>query len=188
MLDGQGRLRRATTALGVGVAGLMLTACGSASGGDVGDGPSALAASIGGHEYTVGEVQTASRQLSEYTAAQAASTGQEAQQITPEAMVTSLVQVPMILERGKKEGLDIPSGESVKRTLEPVVKSPSQETVDFFRASQVYSQLDQKAQQQISQQVTSSDVKLSPRYDEATGDTPNWLKKTTPEMQLPGQQ
>lgn len=188
MLDGQGRLRRATTALGVGVAGLMLTACGSASGGDTGEGPSALAASVAGHEYTVGEVQTASRQLSEYTAAQAASTGQQGQQITPEAMVTSLVQVPMILAHGKKEGLDIPSAESVRRNLEPVVKSPSQETIDFFRASQVYSQLDQKAKQEISQKVTSSDVKFSPRYDEAAGVTPNWLEKTEPELQLPGQQ
>ena len=188
MLDVQGRLRRATTALGVGVAGLMLTACGSGSGGDAGDGPSALAASIGGHEYTVGQVQTASRQLSEYTAAQAASSGQEGQQITPEAMVTSLVQVPMILDYGRKKGMDIPSAESVRRNLDPVVTSPSQETIDFFRASQVYSQLDQKAQQQISQQVTSSDVKFSPRYDEATGNSPNWLKKATPEQQLPGQQ
>lgn len=188
MLDGQGRLRRATTALGVGVAGLMLTACGSGSADAPGNGPGALAASVGGHEYTVGEVQTASRQLSDYTAAQAASSGQQGQQITPEAMVTSLVQVPMILEHGKKEGMDIPSAESVRRNLAPVVKSPSQETIDFFRASQVYSQLDQKAKQQISQQVTSGDVKFSPRYDEATGDSPNWLEKAEPEMQLPGQQ
>lgn len=186
MLEGQGR-HRARTALGIGAAVLVLGACGSSSGESADEGPSALAATVDGQEITVAEVQTASRQLSTYSAAQAEASGQAGQQITPEALITSLTQVPAILQYGKDQGMDIPSPATVERNLAPAVTSPSEETIDFFRASQVYSQLDGKGQREIAEQVQQSEVTLSPRYAKAAGEAPNWLQKSEPQMQLPGQ-
>lgn len=185
MLDGQGRHRRVTVAVTIGAA-LTLGACGSPGGTEEdGPGPDALAASVGETRYSVGEVQRASRQLTEYAAAQASATGQPPQEISPQSLVTSLVQVPIILEYAKEHDIAIPSAEAVKDNLDQALESPSEETVQFFRASAVYSQMDSQAQQQLSETIQQSDVTYSPRYAKAAGQNPNWLKQVEPTVRMP---
>ena len=157
---------------------LTLGACGSGDEGAATD-SSAPAAIVDGHEITVGEAQQSSREVGDIIAAQASATGQEPQQVGPDQLISSLVQVPTILAFGEDNDVPVPSAAAIEEQLGDAVHSPSQTTVDFFRANAVYSSLDQAQQQEIAEQVQDLDITYSPRYrpdDEA----PNWLETPEP--------
>lgn len=181
-MPGSRRRRSARTAALVLGGALTLTACGG-SDGDGSGGSSATAAIVDGEEITVGEVQRSSRELGEVIAAQAEGRGEEPQELGPDSLISSLVQVPAILAYARDEGLSVPSEAAIERQLEEVVPAPSPATVDFFRASAVHSQLDQQQQQAVGEQVREQEVTLSPRYRQ-DGDGPNWLEQTENEQPL----
>lgn len=161
--------------------GLALSACGSADEGES-TGSGATAAIVDGETITVGEVQQSSRELAKVIRSQAQSSGQQPQELGPDTLLSSLVQVPTILEYAEMNDLSVPSEAAIEKQLGDVVGSPSSRTVDFFRANAVYSQLDQKQQQEIAQLTEARDVEYSPRYASVTGKRPNWLEQTDDEL------
>lgn len=178
------RQRRSAQAAALVLGGaLALSACGS---GDEGEstGSGATAAVVEGDTITVGEVQRTSRDVADIIRAQAESSGQQPQELGPDTLLSSLVQVPTILDYAEDNDLSVPSEAAIKKQLGEVVSSPSDTTVDFFRANAVYSQLQQDQQQEVGQQVQDLDVKYSPRYATITGEGPNWLEQTDDEMPL----
>ncbi len=160
---------------------LALSACGGTDEGES-TGSGATAAVVEGDTITVGEVQQSSRELADVIRAQAQSSGQQPQELGPDTLLSSLVQVPTILDYAEKNDIDVPSEAAIQRQLGDVVGSPSQRTVDFFRANAVYSQLEQAQQQEIAQLTQEQDVKYSPRYASITGKRPNWLEQTDDEL------
>ncbi len=163
--------------------GLALSACGSGNeGGSTGSG--ATAAVVEDDTITVGEVQESSRELADFLRAQAESSGQQPQELGPDSLLSSLVQVETILDYGEKNDVSIPSEAEIERQIGEVVSSPSQRTIDFFRANAVYTQLQQDQQQEVGQQVEDLDVKYSPRYATIAGEGPNWLEQTDDELPL----
>lgn len=92
--------------------------------------------------------------------------------------------MPTLLAYGQENGIQVPSAETIEKQLAEAVQSPSETTVDFFRANAVYSQLDQKQQQEVAQQVRDLDVTISPRY-RPDSESPNWLKSPTPTPEMP---
>lgn len=161
---------------------LTLGACGGTDG--IEDaGITAPAAIVEGHEITVAQAQQSSREVGEVVAAQADASGQPPQEVGPDQLIGSLIQVPTLLDYGQENGIQVPSAETIEKQLDEAVPSPSETTVDFFRANAVYSQLDQKQQQEVAEQVRDLDVTISPRY-RPDSQSPNWLKSptTTPEM------
>lgn len=160
---------------------LTMTACGG-SGEDTATGSGAPAATVEGETITVGEVQKSSRELGKVLAAQAESQGQEPQELGPDTVLRNLVQVPVILDYAKAENLDIPSEGTIRKQVDEVLTSPSPQTVDFFRAQVVYSQLDQEQQQEVASKVREQDVTFSPRYATAAGEGPNWLEQSEDEL------
>lgn len=178
------RQRRSAQAAALVLGGaLALSACGS---GDEGEstGSGATAAVVEGETITVGEVQQTSRDVADIIRAQAESSGQQPQELGPDTLLSSLVQVPTILDYAEDNDLSVPSEAAIKKQLGEVVSSPSDTTVDFFRANAVYSQLQQDQQQDLGQQVEGLDVKYSPRYASITGERPNWLEETDDELPL----
>ena len=179
------RQRRSAQAAALVLGGaLALSACGGS--GDEGEstGSGATAAVVEGDTITVGEVQQTSRDVADIIRAQAESSGQQPQELGPDTLLSSLVQVPTILDYAEDNDLSVPSEAAIKKQLGEVVSSPSDTTVDFFRANAVYSQLQQDQQQEVGQQVQDLDVKYSPRYATITGEGPNWLEQTDDEMPL----
>lgn len=179
------RQRRSAQAAALVLGGaLALSACGGS--GDEGEstGSGATAAVVEGDTITVGEVQRTSRDVADIIRAQAESSGQQPQELGPDTLLSSLVQVPTILDYAEDNDLSVPSEAAIKKQLGEVVSSPSDTTVDFFRANAVYSQLQQDQQQEVGQQVQDLDVKYSPRYATITGEGPNWLEQTDDEMPL----
>lgn len=179
------RQRRSAQAAALVLGGaLALSACGGS--GDEGEstGSGATAAVVEGDTITVGEVQRTSRDVADIIRAQAESSGQQPQELGPDTLLSSLVQVPTILDYADENDLSVPSEAAIKKQLGEVVSSPSDTTVDFFRANAVYSQLQQDQQQEVGQQVQDLDVKYSPRYATITGEGPNWLEQTDDEMPL----
>lgn len=163
---------------------LTLGACGADQGMEKDTGSTATAAIVEGHEITVGQAQQSSREVGQVVAAQAEASGQPPQEIGPDQLIGSLIQVPTLLAYGEEHGIDVPSGATIEKQLSEAVHSPSETTVDFFRANTVYSQLNQKQQQEVAEQVRNLDVTLSPRY-RPDSQSPNWLKAAatpTPEM------
>ncbi|NYF98910.1 hypothetical protein [Janibacter cremeus] len=162
---------------------LTLGACGADEGQEKDSGSTATAAIVEGHEITVGQAQQSSREVGEVVAAQAESGGQPPQEVGPDQLIGSLIQVPTLIAFGQEHGIDVPSGATIEKQLGEAVHAPSETTVDFFRANAVYSQLDQKQQQEVAQQVRDLDVTISPRY-RPDSQSPSWLKPptTTPEM------
>jgi len=162
---------------------LTLSAC---AGTDIDEGEStgssATAAIVEGDTITVGEVQTSSRELAEVIRAQAEGQGQQPQELGPDTLLSSLVQVPTILGYAEENDLSVPSEAEIERQVGDVVQAPSERTVDFFRANSVYAQLDQQQQQEIAQQVQEQEVTFSPRYASIRGESPNWLEQTEDEM------
>lgn len=151
---------------------LTLGACGSADEAATG-GSDATALIVDGREFTVGEIQESSRELSAVIAAQA-SNGQP-QEFGPDRLAGSLVQVPVILEYAEANGLAVPTEAAVEKQLDEVVPSPSPTTVDFFRANVAFSQLSPEQQEEVVAKVEAQDVTISPRY-RGPDDNPNWLK------------
>lgn len=160
---------------------LTLGACG-ASGEEATTGSGAAAAIVDGDTITVGEVQESSRELAEVISAQAESQGQEPQELGPDTLLKSLVQVPVILDYAKANDLEVPSEGTIRKQVDEVLSSPSSRTIDFFRANAVYSQLDQEQQQEIASKVQEQDVTFSPRYATAGGEGPNWLEQSEDEL------
>lgn len=166
--------RIAALALG---GGLALSACGSADeGGSTGSG--ATAAVVGDDTITVGEVQQSSRELADVLRAQAESSGQQPQELGPDSLLSSLVQVDTILDYADKNDVSVPSAATVEKQITDAVPAPSERTVEFFRANAVYSQLDQGQQQELAQQFEDTEVVYSPRYATAMGDGPNWVEQS----------
>lgn len=161
--------------------GLALSACGSADEGES-TGSGATAATVGGDTITVGEVQQSSRELADILRAQAESSGQQPQELGPDSLLNSLVQVRTILDYGEKNDISIPSEAAIEKQLGDLVSAPSERTVEFFRANAVYTQLDQGQQQELAQQFQDTDVTFSPRYATVTGESPNWLEQTEDEL------
>lgn len=161
--------------------GLALSGCGSADEGEP-TGSGATAAVVEGETITVGEVQQSSRELAKVMRAQAQSSGQQPQELGPDTLLSSLVQVPIILDYAEKHDVDVPSEAAIEDQLGDAAGSLSPGTVDFVRANVVYSQLEQKQQQEIAQQAQEQDVKYSPRYASVTGKRPNWLEQTDDEL------
>ncbi|MGO1165933.1 MAG: SurA N-terminal domain-containing protein [Janibacter sp.] len=156
---------------------LTLSACGgSDEGGSSGSG--ATAAVVEGDTITVGEVQKSSREVADFIRAQAASSGQQPQELGTDTLLASLVQVPAILDYAEANDISVPSGATIEQQIGDVVAAPSEPTVDFFRANAVYSQLDPQQQQELAQQVQGQDVDFSPRYATVRGESPNWLEQT----------
>ncbi|WP_338748499.1 hypothetical protein [Janibacter alittae] len=163
---------------------LALAACGADEGQEEDTGSTATAAIVEGHEITVGQAQQSSREVGQVVAAQAQTSGQPPQEVGPDQLIGSLIQVPTLIAFGQEHGIAVPSGATIKKQLGDAVLSPSETTVDFFRANTVYSQLSQKQQQQVAQQVQDLDVTISPRY-RPDSQSPNWLKTPTTAPEMP---
>lgn len=163
--------------------GLALSACGSADEGDS-SGSGATAAVVGGDTITVGELQQSSRELADILRAQAESSGQQPQELGPDTLLNSLVQVPTILDFSDENDISVPSEAAIEDQLDDVVAAPSERTVEFFRANAVYTQLDQGQQQELAQQFQDVDVQYSPRYATVSGESPNWLEQVDDEQPL----
>lgn len=170
-VPGSRQRRTLRTAALVLVGALTLGACGGATEGSD-SGSDAIAAVIDGQEVTVGEVQRSSRELSQVIAAQAEGSGQPAQEFGPDKLMTSLVQVPAILDFAQANDLSVPSGAQVEKQLTDIVHSPSPTTIDFFRANIAYSQMSPQQQEQLAAEVAEQDIVVSPRY---RNDSPNWF-------------
>lgn len=162
---------------------LTLGACGGTDGIEDG-GITAPAAIVEDHEITVAQAQQSSREVGQVVATQAEASGQPPQEVGPDQLIGSLIQVPTLLAYGQENGIQVPSAETIEKQLAEAVQSPSETTVDFFRANAVYSQLDQKQQQEVAQQVRDLDVTISPRY-RPDSESPNWLKSPTPTPEMP---
>lgn len=165
------------------VAGLALTACGSADDGDQVAGSDAVAATVDGQEISVGDVQRSTRELRSFLEAQAAASGQQPQQLDAASVVTLLAQAPGVLDYAKQEGIAVPSAGSVRKNIAQVLPSPSDATVDFLRANTLSSQLDESARAQLVEHLDTQHVTLSPRYASASGQTPDWLETPVAEQQ-----
>ncbi|WP_435200102.1 SurA N-terminal domain-containing protein [Janibacter sp. GS2] len=178
------RQRRASRIAALVIGGaLTLSACGSSGEGES-TGSGATAAVVEGETITVGEVQQSSREVAQIIRAQAAGSGQQPQELGPDTLLSSLVQVDTILAYAQEEDIPLPSDAAIEKQLADVVASPSKRTIDFFRANAVYSQLDQQQQQEIAQQVQGQDVTFSPRYASVSGEGPNWLEQADDQAPL----
>ncbi|KRE37504.1 hypothetical protein ASG73_07470 [Janibacter sp. Soil728] len=165
------------------VAALTLSACGGSDGAPA-EGSSAVAAAVAGEDITVGDVQRTTRELRTFLEAQAASTGQQPQQLDAGSVVTLLVQAPAVLDFAEQEKLKIPSAGSVRQSVAEVLPAPSEETVNFLRANALSSQLDPKTRDKLIAHLEEQQVTISPRYAAATGQTPDWLEQPV-EQQAP---
>lgn len=166
------------------LAALALTGCGGSDDGAAAEGgSSALAAKVGDTEITVGDIQRSTRELTAFVAAQAQASGQQPQQLETSTVVTYLVQTPAVLDYAEQEGLEVPSAGAMRREIGSAVPDPSDTTVDFLRANAVASQLDESAQQELSQLLTETDAELSPRYASALGESPDWLEQPESQQQ-----
>lgn len=165
------------------LAALALTGCGGSDDGAAAQGSSALAAKVGDTEITVGDIQRSTRELTAFVAAQAQASGQQPQQLETSTVVTYLVQTPAVLDYAEQEGLEVPSAGAMRREIGSAVPDPSDTTVDFLRANAVASQLDESAQQELSQLLTETDAELSPRYASALGESPDWLEQPESQQQ-----
>lgn len=163
---------------------LTLGACGADQGQEKDTGSTATAAIVEGHEITVGQAQQSSREVGQVVAAQTEASGQPPQEVGPDQLIGSLIQVPTLIAFGEEHGIPVPSGATIEKQLGEAVHAPSETTVDFFRANTVYSQLDQKQQQQVAEQVRDLDVTYSPRY-RPDDQSPNWLKSPTTAPEMP---
>lgn len=172
---GSRQRRSARTAALVLASALTLAACGGSGSEDEATGSSATAAIVDGQEYTVGEVQETTRELAEVVAAQASAGGQAPQEITPDLVMPSIVQIPAILKYAEENDLAVPTDAEIQQQIGAAVPSPSATTVDFFRANSVISQLTQEQQIELGSIVQEQDVSLSPRY-RAEGEVPNWVE------------
>lgn len=171
-----------TAALVLGGA-LTLGACGGAAEGET-SGSSAPAAIVEGQTITVGEAQKSSREVGQVVAAQAQASGQQPQQVGPDQLMSSLVQVPTLLAYAEENDIPVPSGAAIEKQLGEAVHAPSQTTIDFFRANAVYSALNPTQQQEVAQQVRDLDITWSPRY-RPDSQTPNWLDSPTTPTEMP---
>ena len=97
-------------------------------------------------------------------------------------MTTATIDL-RVLDYAEQEGLEVPSAGAMRREIGSAVPDPSDTTVDFLRANAVASQLDESAQQELSQLLTETDAELSPRYASALGESPDWLEQLEPEQQ-----
>lgn len=166
------------------VAALALSACGGSDDGAVAGGSSAAAATVDGQEISVGDVQRTTRELRTFLEAQAASSGQQPQQLDASSVVTLLVQAPAVLDFAEDEGLSVPSAGSIRKSVEQVLPSPSDETVDFLRANALSSQLDQATRDKLIAHLEDQQVTISPRYAASTDQAPDWLEQSV-EEQMP---
>lgn len=160
---------------------LTLSACGGSGDAET-TGSDATAAVVQGETITVGEVQTSTREVLDIVRAQAESQGQQPQEVTPDSLLAALTQIPATLDYAEEQDISVPSAAAVERQIGEVVPSPSPRTVDFVRASSVYSQLEPDQQQEMAEQLEAQDVKYSPRYATAGGDAPNWLEQSEDEL------
>lgn len=164
---------------------LVLTACGgSDDGGPPAEGSSAVAATVDGQEITVGDVQRTTRELRTFLEAQAASSGQQPQQLDTDGVVTLLVQTPGVLDYAQEQGKSVPSAGSVRKSLQQVLPSASDVTIDFLRANAVSAQLDETERTELVEHIESQRVSVSPRYAAARDETPDWIKAPV-EQQTP---
>ena len=165
-------------------AALALSACGSSDDQGSGDGSSAVAATVDGQTITVGDVQRTTRELRTYLEAQAASTGQQPQQLEAANVLTLLVQTPAVLEFAEQEDLPVASAASMRSDLAQVLPSASDKTIDFLRANTAGSELDQATQADLVAAIEEQQVTISPRYATASNQAPEWLEQPV-EEQLP---
>lgn len=165
-------------------AALALSACGSSDDGTPDDGSSAVAATVDGQTITVGDVQRTTRELRTYLEAQAASTGQQPQELEVANVLTLLVQTPAVLEFAEREGLPLATAASLRSDLADVLPTASDKTIDFLRANGAGSQLDQATQDDLVAAIDEQHVTISPRYPAASNRTPEWLEQPV-EEQLP---
>lgn len=188
-MPGRIRRHRRSTQIAALATGAVLTlgACAGSNDETSAGGSDAVAATVSGERITVGQVQRSSREVSDVVAAQAKSSGQPPQPVTPDSLITSLVQVPTILDYADSEGLSVPAPAAIAKQLDEVLPDPSERTVDFFRANAVYTQLDEDDQRSIAEALGSQDIDISPRYGSALGEAPNWLEASEPEnpMEMP---
>lgn len=166
------------------VAALALSACGSSDGAPA-EGSDAVAAAVEGQDITVGDVQRTTRELRTFLEAQAASSGQQPQQLEASSVVTLLVQAPAVLDFAEEQDMPVPSAASVRQSVAKVLPAPSEETVDFLRANALSSQLDDKTRKQLLAHLDKQTVTISPRYAAATGQTPDWLEQPVEQQQAP---
>ncbi|MCW4601191.1 SurA N-terminal domain-containing protein [Janibacter hoylei] len=157
---------------------------GSDDGGPPAEGSSAVAATVDGQEITVGDVQRTTRELRTFLEAQAASSGQQPQQLDTDGVVTLLVQTPGVLDYAQEQGKSVPSAGSVRKSLEQVLPSASDVTIDFLRANAVSAQLDETERTELVEHIESQRVSVSPRYAAARDETPDWIKAPV-EQQTP---
>ena len=170
-------------------AALALSACGGDSAGEVAalEGSSATAAKVDGQEISVGDVQRTTRELRTFLEAQAASSGQQPQQLDASSVLTLLVQAPAVLDFAEEEGISVPSAGSIRKSVEQVLPSPSDETVDFLRANALSSQLDESTRSQLIDRLDQQKVTISPRYAAASDQAPDWLEAPVEQQQQPAE-
>lgn len=157
---------------------LALAGCGSsAEEGSLGQsGPSEVAASVGDHEVTVGDVQEATRGTNAFLKERGAQ-----QTIGTRDILTTLMFAPQLVGAGADAGVDVPSAKAVSNALEGMNLDADPATVEFIRAQSVREQLTPE-QLQTALADVGTDIKVNPRYgsfDPATGLTasaPNWLE------------
>lgn len=164
-------------------ASLALAACGSSEDGAPVEGSSAVAATVDGQEITVGQVQRTTRELRTFLEAQAASSGQQPQQLNADSVVTLLVQAPAVLDFAEDEGIPVPSAGTTRKNLASVLPSVSDETVDFLRANSLSSQLDESTRSQLIDRLDQQKVTISPRYAAASDQAPDWLEAPVEQQQ-----
>ena len=112
-------------------AALALSACGSSDDQGSGDGSSAVAATVDGQTITVGDVQRTTRELRTYLEAQAASTGQQPQQLEAANVLTLLVQTPAVLEFAEQEDL-VAALDEQQVTISPRYAAASNQTPEWL--------------------------------------------------------
>lgn len=183
MLAGRTTRHPARGAVLAAVASLALAGCAGPAQDAPLTGSDAVAATVDGRDISVGDVQRSTRELRAVLQAQAASSGQQPQQLQAADVVTLLAQAPAVSDFAAEEGIALPSAGSIRKSLAPVLPSPSQDTVEFLRANAVSSQIDESTRERLIAHLDEQKVTLSPRYAASTG-TPDWLEKPV-EEQLP---
>lgn len=160
---------------------LALTACGSSDEESADTGAGGAAVVSDGTTWTVGEVQTATRQVNSFLAAN------QQPEMTPQQVTHYLAYAPDyetfgtdVLEQDETisgQGFEVPSDALIERALgEDEV--PSEESVQVVR-SYIVAQVTQQAQlpetSELSEAMAARDVSFSPRYADQD---PDWLEVT----------
>ncbi|EKA62686.1 hypothetical protein B277_00670 [Janibacter hoylei PVAS-1] len=89
-----------------------------------------------------------------------------------------------MLDYAQEQGKSVPSAGSVRKSLEQVLPSASDVTIDFLRANAVSAQLDETERTELVEHIESQRVSVSPRYAAARDETPDWIKAPV-EQQTP---